>query len=312
MATQPQITQTPEMITQNALVATVRRNTEVTIWQRVRRNRTATISLAAALFVVLAALLGPLLYRVNPAATDFAALNSAPSARHLLGSDNLGRDTLARLLQGLRVSLLVALVAETINIVLGATIGVLAGYFGGWIDNILSRLADMLFAFPGLLLAILVAAIWGPAITDRYGGVGRLLLVATAISLVTWPLMARYVRSQTLSLREQEYVNAARALGSGDWRLITHHMLPNLFGLVITAATLDVVGVIVGESVLSLLGLGTQPPMASIGRMISDAVPFFARSSFQVFVPCATLTALVLIFSFLGDSLLDILDPRGR
>ncbi len=312
MATQPKITQTPEMITQNALVANVRRSEEFTFWQRLRRNRMAAISLAAATFVVLAAVLGPLVYSVNPAATDFAALNSGPSAGHLLGSDNLGRDTLARLLQGLRVSLLVALVAETINIVLGATIGVLAGYFGGWIDNVLSRLADMLFAFPGLLLAILVAAIWGPAITERYGGVGRLLLVATAISLVTWPLMARYVRSQTLSLREQEYVNAARALGSGDWRLITHHMLPNLFGLVITAATLDVVGVIVGESVLSLLGLGTQPPMASIGRMISDAVPFFARSSFQVFVPCAMLTTLVLIFSFLGDSLLDVLDPRGR
>lgn len=279
-------------------------------WQRLRRNPIALTSLLAFVIVVLAALLGPLLYGVAPSATDFAAQNSAPALRHPLGTDNLGRDTLARLLQGLRVSLLVALLAETINIAVGATIGVLAGYFGGWVDLILSRLADMLFAFPGLLLAILVAAVWGQPVTERYGGIGRLLLVAGAISLVTWPLMARFVRGQVLALREREYIAAARALGASDWRLMTRHLLPNVSALIITAATLDVVGVIVGEAVLSLLGLGTQPPMSSIGKMISEAVPFFAQSALQVFVPCAMLTALVLIFSFLGDSLLELLDPR--
>lgn len=282
------------------------------MWQRLRRHPATGWSVLAFVLIVLVAVAGPWIYRVNPAATNFGALNKGISLQHPLGTDNLGRDTLARLLQGLRVSLLVAFIAETINIVVGATIGVVAGYFGGWIDNVLSRLADMLFAFPGLLLAILVAAIWGPAVTERYGGIGRLLLVAGAISLVTWPLMARYVRGQTLSLREQEFVTAARAIGATSQQIVTRHLLPNLAGLVITAATLDVVGVIVGESVLSLLGLGTQPPMSSIGKMISESVPFFAQSAFQVFVPSAMLTLLVLIFSFLSDSLLELFNPRSR
>lgn len=280
------------------------------LWQRLRRNPTALLSVIALLVVILAATIGTTIYTVNPAATDFGAQNKLPSLAHPLGTDNLGRDSLARLLQGLRVSLLVALIAETINILLGATIGIVAGFFGGWADMLLSRLADMLFAFPGLLLAILVAAIWGQPVTERYGGIGRLLLVASAISLVTWPLMARYVRGQTLALREREFVTAARSIGVTDRGIMTHHILPNLSGLIVTAATLDVVGVIVGESVLSLLGLGTQPPMSSIGKMISEAVPFFGQSAFQVFVPCATLTLLVLIFSFLGDSLLDVIQPQ--
>lgn len=311
MATQPQVTQTPQVGVGNAQPE-AEQSRAPGRWQRLRRTPVALFTLVALALVLGAAVFGPLVYRINPAQPNFGLINRAPSLAHPLGTDNLGHDTLARLLQGLRVSLLVALVAETINIVLGATIGVLAGYWGGWIDNVLSRIADMLFAFPGLLLAILVAAIWGEAITQRFGGLGRLLLVAAAISLVTWPLMARYVRGQALALREQEYVTAARALGAGHWHIIAHHLLPNLVGLVVTAATLDVVGVIIGEAVLSLLGLGTQPPQASIGKMISEAVPFFARSSFQVFVPCAMLTALVLIFSFLGDSLLDLLEPRNR
>ena len=306
MTTRTPVTQTPDMIAVNEARALVASTTaRGGRWQRLRRQPVALISLVAFAAVVLLALVGPPLYPIAPQTTDFAAQNSAPSLAHPLGSDNLGRDTLARLLQGLRVSLLVALLAETINITVGATIGVLAGYFGGWLDLVLSRLADMLFAFPGLLLAILVAAIWGEAVTQRYGGTGRLLLVATAISLVTWPLMARYVRAQVLTLREQEYITAARALGAGHRRLITRHLLPNVAGLIVTAATLDVVG----EAVLSLLGLGTQPPMSSIGKMISEAVPFFAQSALQVFVPCAMLTALVLIFSFLGDSLLRLWNP---
>jgi len=278
-------------------------------WQRFRRNRVTFVSFIVFVLIVLAALIVPFVYRVDPAATDFLAINSAPSLSHPLGTDNLGRDTLARLLQGLRVSLLVVLVVEAINVLLGATIGLLAGYLGGWVDNLLSRLADMLFAFPGLLLAILVAAVWGDWVTKHFGSIGRLLLVATALSLVSWPLMARFVRGETLSIREREFILAARALGVTDRRILLNHVLPNVTGLVITAATLDAVGVIINESVLSLLGLGTQPPMASIGRMINDAVKFFSQSQFQVFVPSAMLVLLVILLSYIGDGIRDVLDP---
>ncbi len=168
-----------------------------------------------------------------------------------MGTDNVRRDTLARLIGGLRVSLLVALFVEALNIGIGATLGLIAGYFGGWLDFIISRVADMLFAFPGLLLAILVSAVFGHAAEERFGGIGRLLLVAGALSLVGWPLMARYVRGQTLALRERDFVLAARSLGANDGRIIVCHILPNLAGLIVVSSTLDVANVVISEAVFS-------------------------------------------------------------
>jgi peptide/nickel transport system permease protein len=212
----------------------------------------------------------------------------------------------------LRVSLLVAAVVEAINVLLGATLGLLAGYFGGLLDTLIARLADVFFAFPGLLLAILVAAIFGPWVTENYGPLARLLLVAGSLSLVGWPLMARYVRGQTLSLRERDFVLAARAVGVSELDILRRHIFPNVSGLVITAATLDVISAIVGEATLSLLGLGIQSPDTSIGKMIVEAAPFLAQNAFLVFVPAMTLTLLVLAFSFLGDGLRDAFDPSRR
>ena len=194
----------------------------------------------------------------------------------------------------------------------GGTLGLLAGYFGGWVDTIISRLADMFFAFPGLLLAILVAAVFGPWVTERYGSAARLVLVAGSLSLVGWPLMARYVRAQTLSLRERGFVLAARAIGRSELGIVHHHILPNVVGLIITAATLDVVNAIVGEATLSLLGLGVQAPDTSLGKMIVDATPYLAQNPLLVFFPAATLTMLVLAFSFLGDGMRQALDPGAR
>ena len=281
-------------------------------WRRLMRSRAATASLAVVVFVTLAALVGPLVYTVDPTRTDFTHINAAPTPDHPLGTDRLGHDTLARLLAALRVSLLVALVVETINIAVGGALGLLAGYFGGWVDTLISRLADMFFAFPGLLLAILVAAIFGPYVTENYGSTARLVLVAGSISLVGWPLMARYVRGQTLSLRERDFVTAARAVGQSEVGILRLHILPNVVGLVVTAATRDVVNAIVGEATLSLLGLGIQSPSTSIGKMIVEATPFLAQNGFLVFVPSATLTLLVLAFSFLGDGLRQAFDPTGR
>lgn len=281
-------------------------------FQRLARGRTALLSLVFIIVTTLAALVGPMLYGVDPTHTDFASTNAPPSMAHVLGTDRLGHDTLARLLAGLRVSLLVAAVVEVINILVGAPLGLLAGYFGGWVDIVISRLADMFFAFPGLLLAILVAAVFGQAVTEQYGSTARLVLVAGSLSLVGWPLMARYVRGQVLSLRERDFVLAAQAVGQSKRGILRWHILPNVAGLVITAATLDVVNAIIGEATLSLLGLGIQAPATSIGKMIVEATPFLAQNPLLVFVPSVTLTLLVLSFSFLGDGMRRAFDPTGR
>jgi oligopeptide transport system permease protein len=282
----------------------------VGFWRRLARNRLGAVTLVFVLFVTLAALLGPSLYQVDPTRTDFDHINAPPTFDHPLGTDRLGHDTLARLLQALGVSLLVAAVVEVINVVVGGVLGLVAGYFGGWVDALISRLADMFFAFPGLLLAILVAAVFGQPITERYGSAARLMLVAGSLSLVGWPLMARYIRSQVLSLRERDFVTAARAIGQSEPGILWNYILPNVIGLVITAATLDVVNAIVGEATLSLLGLGIQAPATSIGKMIFEATPLLAQNSFLVFVPASTLTLLVLAFSFLGDAMRDAFNPN--
>ncbi|HEU4322382.1 MAG TPA: ABC transporter permease [Roseiflexaceae bacterium] len=278
-------------------------------WTRLLGRPSGLASVVALALIVLAALIGPLLYQIDPTKADFATLNAPPSLAHPLGTDRLGHDTLARLLYGLRISLAVALVVELLNILLGATLGLLAGYFGGWVDTLIARLADMLFAFPGLLLAILVAAVFGEWVTQHYGSAARLLLVVASLSLVGWPLMARYVRGQTLSLRERDFVLAARAIGQSEWGILRRHILPNVVGLVVTAATLDVAGVIVGEATLSLLGLGIQSPDTSLGKMIVEGAPLLSQNPLLVLAPSAALTALVLASSFLGDALRDAFDP---
>lgn len=291
-------------------------------WVYFLRNRAAAFSGAFVALLLLLALAGPLVYpSLLPASQrktrdgiyqDYSAINKGPSAKHWLGADYLGRDILARLFSAVRVSLLVALVVESINILLGGGLGLLAGYFGGWVDMLISRAADMLFAFPGLLLAILVSAIFGAQVRELYGGMGRLLLVAASLSLVSWPLMARFVRGEVLSLKSRDYVTASQALGASSRQMILAHLLPNVAWLIIVAATLDVASVIVNEATLSLLGLGIEEPGASLGLMIFRAASKIERFPLQVFIPAVIITALVLAFSFLGDGLRDALDPRSR
>lgn len=280
-------------------------------WRRLATNRLAVVSLIGLVTVILIAVLGPVAFPRSAISPDYKAINAQPGSDHWLGTDNLGRDTLARLMLGLRVSLIVAFYVEGLNILLGATLGLLAGYFGGLIDMVVTRIGDMLFAFPGLLLAILVAAVFGPPVTERFGGIGRLLLVAGSLSLVSWPLMARLVRSQTLVLREQEFVVAARAQGGSDRWIILRHILPNVLGFILVTSTLDIASVVVNEAVLSLLGLGIQPPDPSIGKMITDAIPFLEVNPLQVFFPSFALMFIVLVVSFLGDGLRDAFDPRS-
>jgi oligopeptide transport system permease protein len=282
-------------------------------WRRFCVNRVAVVALILAVLIVLAAVLGPFVYRQSASSFDLLnpQLDAYPSPAHPLGTDHLGRDTLARLLEGLRVSLATVVLVETINVGLGMLVGLLAGYYGGWIDGALSRLADILFAFPGLLLAILVAGVFGPSVGGAYGGLGRLGLVAASLALVSWPLMARYVRAEALSLRSREFVDAARALGMSDRSIIRRHLVGNVAGLILTAATLDMASVVVNEAVLSLLGLGVQPPGSSIGLMINAAIEVVDQNWTEALFPGAILTLLVLTFSFLGDGLRDAFDVRS-
>lgn len=283
------------------------------LWARFRTNKLAVLSLVVLAALLLLALLGPLVYLKDPTDINREFLvNGFPSAENILGTDNAGRDTLARLLAGLRVSLFVAVFVEILNISIGATAGLLAGYLGGLVDFAISRVADMLFAFPGLLLAILVASVFGKEAQERFGGAGRLILVTGALSLVGWPLMARYIRGQTLALREREFVLAARSLGASQRRIIAQHILPNLAGLIVVSSTLDIANVVIAEAVLSLLGLGIQPPDSSLGIMITQATPFISANWTQVLYPSAVLTLIVLSVSFVGDGLRDALDPQSR
>ncbi len=291
-------------------------------WMYFLRNRAATAGMVFILVALLLALAGPTVYqRLLPADQqrsrdgifqDYESINAEASPVHWLGADYLGRDTLTRLLVAVRVSLLVAFVVEAINIGLGGLLGLLAGYFGGWVDMLISRLADMLFAFPGLLLAILISAVFGSTARELYGGTGRLLLVAAALSLVSWPLMARLIRSETLALKSRDFMLASRSLGASDFQLIARHLLPNVAWIITVAATLDVASVIVNEATLSLLGLGIEEPGASLGLMIFRAAGKIERYPLQVFIPAVMITALVLAFSFVGDGLRDAFDPRSR
>jgi peptide/nickel transport system permease protein len=309
--------------------------------RRLRRHKRVMVSIGVIVFFIVLALLGPPIYQhiggpyhsnlngvVGPSqyhSFSYQELGQStqdqlPSAHNWLGTDEIGRDILARLMQGLLISLAVAVVVEVVDIVLGVLIGVLAGYYGGWIDQLLARFTDLMFAFPGLLFVILIAGIfgnWADTNLSRIPVVGpngnaRLLLVSIALAFTTWPLMARYVRGQTLQLKEQQFIEAARSSGTSSWGIITHHIIPNLFSLVIVVATLDISNTIIGEAGISFLGLGVQAPGSSIGLMIFAGSHFVDTHPWEVLVPCCALAAIVLAFSFLGDGLCDAFDPKSK
>lgn len=307
---------------------------------RLRRDKRAMISVGILVFFVLVSLIFPPIYQHigGPYVSGVTNLNIGPqdyhnyyheeltnqdqdpSAMYWLGTDNLGRDDLARLMQGIVVSLFVALFVEFFDITLGITVGVLAGYFGGVIDQLLARFTDLMLAFPGLLLTIMVAGIFGPAADTAFAhipivganGNARLILVGCVIAFAVWPLMARVVRGQTLQLKEQQFVEAARTSGTTNIRIIMRHIIPNLFSVVIVVSTLNIANTIVGEAGISLLGLGVQPPGSSLGLMISEGQQTITQYPREILIPCIVLTIIVLCFSFLGDGLRDAFDPRSK
>ncbi|HLW03878.1 MAG TPA: ABC transporter permease [Ktedonobacterales bacterium] len=254
----------------------------------------------------------------GPEYQDATRLSQLPSALHWLGTDDNGQDILARLLTGSQVSMLAVIAIEIQDIVFGVFFGVLAGYFGGIIDTLLARFTDLMFAFPGVLFAILIAAIFGPLFDDttilgfQFGPYGRVVLNCLVLGLTIWPQMARFARAQTLQLKEQEFVMAARANGTSTWKIIRRHIVPNMTSLIIVAAVLDLTGNIGAESALSFLGLGVQPPGSGLGLMISQYAQYLQAFPFEIIWPIASIIVLTLACSYIGSGLEAAFDPREQ
>jgi peptide/nickel transport system permease protein len=249
---------------------------------------------------VLAAVAGPVLSPYDPAAQELARRLEPPTRSHPLGLDELGRDILARLMQGARISLLVGLAVVSVSSITGMLFGSIAGYFGGRIDDVISRVIDVLMAFPGILLAIALVAVLGPSLTN----------VVLALSVIGWVGYARLVRGQALRAREFEFVQAARACGAGTPRILLRHILPTAFPAVIVQATLGMAGAIIAEAALSFLGLGVQPPTPSWGTMLDAGRAHIFDAPHLTIFPGLAIALLVLGFNFLGDGLRDRIDPK--
>jgi peptide/nickel transport system permease protein len=258
--------------------------------------------LAIVAIAALAAAVGPALAPVDPAAQQLALRLSGPSTAHPFGLDELGRDILARVLAGARISFLVGLVVVSVSASLGTLLGAVAGYFGGALDEVISRVIDTLLAFPGMLLSIALVAVLGPSLGN----------VLFAMAVVGWVSYARLVRGQVLKAREFDYVQAARALGARTPRVLWRHVIPTAVPAVVVQATLGMAGAIIGEAALSFLGLGVQPPTPSWGTMLNGGRAHILDAPHLTLFPGLAIALLVLGFNFLGDGLRDRLDPRHR
>ncbi len=275
------------------------------VWRMFRRHRLALVSgLVLLIFVAVAIFADQIMpYDPNTTHTDYArGKPQPPTLEYALGTDNYGRDYLSRTISGVRVSLFVGISAVTFQLLMGVTIGALAGYFGGWVDNLLMRITDVFLAVPTFMLLLILAGILG----------GTLFALILAIGALNWMTVARLVRGQFLSLREREFVVAGRCIGASHWRLIRLYLLPNTLSSIIVAATLSVPGAILTESALSFLGLGVPPPDASLGNMLGGAQQWIRTAWWMWIVPGATISLIVLAFNFVGDGLRDALDPQLR
>jgi len=272
-------------------------------WRRMRRNRLAVASAIFLVGVGLVAFAAPWIPGLSdPTAQDLALGASAPSAAHWFGTDELGRDSFARVIYGGRISLLVGFIGTLVSLLIGVGYGAIAGYRGGRTDEIMMRVVDVLYSLPYIFLVILLLVFFSRSI----------LMLFVALGLVQWLTMARIVRGQVLSLKNQNFVEAARALGAGDSQIIFRHIVPNTLGPVIVYTTLTVPAIILQEAFLSFLGLGVQPPDASWGTLVSEGARLLALFPWLVIFPGIALSLTLFCFNFLGDGLRDALDPQDR
>lgn len=267
---------------------------------------------AIVLFVMFVAVfIGPLFYTVSPTATNFAVAQKPPSAQHPFGTDDLGRDMLARVLMGGRISLTVGLAAMLVAMTLGILIGALSGFFGGWLDTVLMRITDTFLALPVLAVVLLIGSLYRDALKSALGtNLGSIVLVVLVIGILGWMTTARLVRGSFLSLRQREFVEAAHALGQSDWAIMVKHILPNSLGPIVVSATLGVGAAIITESVLSFLGQGLPSDVPTWGSLLFENKEFVQIAPHLVLWPGLAIFLTVLCVNYMGDGLRDALDPR--
>ena len=291
-------------------------------WWRLRRNKAAVLGMVVVVLFMVTAIISPFLsqwgilnqptfVKTSDALMDPIWVQSKfTNPAYPLGSDQLGRDILTRLLWSTQISMLVGFVPVAIIFLMGVTIGLVSGYYGGWIDQILMRITDVIYAFPDLLfLFIIMATLRNTALGDIQGG---LLLIFIAIAIVNWVGMARLVRGQVLSLKEREFVEAARAIGAPSRRIMARHLFPNLLAPVIVSVAFGIPNAMLAEAVLSFYGIGIKPPTPSWGVMINEGFTVFSTTPWPVMLPAICISIVMLAFTFLGDGLRDALDPRMK
>lgn len=264
-----------------------------------RQNKLAAASAVVIILIILLAVFAPVVTPYGETTQDLMNRLQGPSAAHWFGTDELGRDVLTRVLYGARVSLTVGIMPSVIALIVGVGLGLLAGYLGGWVDYVIMRVADVMLSIPSLLLAMVVMYVLGTSVVTLF----------IALSLVSWASVARVVRSHTLSLKESEYVEAARSIGVKKGVIMLRHIMPNCIPSLIVLFTLNIPSAILSESSLSFLGIGVQAPAASWGLMVNQAKQFLFTSPWLCLAPCLTIMVVVLAFNFLGDGLRDVLDP---
>jgi oligopeptide transport system permease protein len=289
-------------------------------WRQFRKNKIAVISAWFIVALALVAIVVPYLLPQTYADQDISVSLQGPSWDHPMGTDQLGRDLMTRLIFGARVSLTVGIVVQAVILLIGVPAGLLAGYLGGKLDTVLMRIVDVLYAMPNLLFVILIMTFLRGQFGQDPGGLtgvladfdsktGGLIGVYIGLGLVSWLTIARIVRANTLSMIEKEYIEAARGIGAGGVTIMRRHLLPNTIAPIVVAATLGIPGAILYEAGISFLGLGVLPPMPSWGLMISEAIPQMRAHPYMLIFPAAALSLTVLAFNFLGDGLRDALDP---
>jgi peptide/nickel transport system permease protein len=269
-------------------------------WNRFKRNRAALAGLAAVLLGTLLAILAPIVAPYDPVKMDLAVSRQAPSSQNLLGTDELGRDILSRIIYGFRISLTIGIVSVAVGLSFGVLLGAPSGYFGGWLDIVVMRVIDVMMSFPTILLAIIVVTVLGPGLYNAM----------LAVGLAQVPLYSRLVRGLTLKLKSEDYVDAARALGANHSRIIFRHILPNCLSPLIVQATLNIASAILSAAVLGFLGLGAEPPTPEWGAMLSSGRLYMRVAPHISIFPGLAIMVTVLAFNLMGDGLRDALDPR--
>ncbi|MDV6376066.1 ABC transporter permease [Deinococcus arenicola] len=287
--------------------------------RRLVRHKAAMISLAFIVLVLLTAIFAPLIAPHDPNAQDLGGFFAPPSASYPLGQDELGRDLLSRIFYGGRISLVVGFSVAIISVLVGTLVGLMAGYFGGLTDSAISRFIEFMLSLPTLPLQLTISGLFAASdapfianLRQNLGSSASVVIIITIFSVFGWMGTARLVRGEVLRLKNLEYVDAARALGANNNRVMWRHLAPNMLGIIVVSATIDIAGAILGEAALSFLGFGIQPPVSTWGNMLSNAQEVVLSYPWLPFYPGLMILFTVLAFNFLGDGLRDAFDPKGR